>query len=399
MHPAQKIGLLASLYLAQGLPFGFFTQALPVLLREQKVSLKAIGFTTLLALPWALKALWAPIVDRRHWPGVGRRRSWILPLQGLAVVLALAVATLDPDRQLHLVLAAVLLTNFIAATQDIATDGLAVSLLTHAERGLGNGVQVAAYRVGMILGGGALLIAYARIGWGWTFAAMAGLLALASLPVALWREPWSPQKEAVEHKAWETATALLRRPGMPGWLALLVAYKFGEALGGGMIKPMLVDLGLDMEGIGWMYGFAGFTASLVGAMIGGWLTGRMGRRPALLVFGVAQASGIAAWLFPAVGYTSLEALYLATIYDHLVGSLATAALFTAMMDVCDPETGGTDYTLQASVVVLATGLGSGLAGLSAESLGWVGHYVFGTALTLAGAFAVAAAYREPERAA
>ena len=70
---ARKLGLLASLYVCQGLPFGFFTQALPVLLRKQGVSLEAIGLSSLLALPWALKFVWAPLVDRYFWPGVGRR--------------------------------------------------------------------------------------------------------------------------------------------------------------------------------------------------------------------------------------------------------------------------------------------------------------------------------------
>ena len=67
-------------------------------------------------------------------------------------------------------LVAVMLLNLIAATQDIATDGLAVALLAPAERGLANGVQVAGYRVGMIIGGGALLGVYDASGWTRTFA-------------------------------------------------------------------------------------------------------------------------------------------------------------------------------------------------------------------------------------
>ena len=69
----RKLLLLGSLYLAQGLPYGFFTQALPVLPRARGLSLEAIGLSSLLALPWALKFLWAPAVDRQ-----GSRRGWIL---------------------------------------------------------------------------------------------------------------------------------------------------------------------------------------------------------------------------------------------------------------------------------------------------------------------------------
>ena len=82
--------LLALLYFAQGLPSGLIAKALPALLREQGVSLSAIGFTSALALPWALKFLWAPVVDR-----YGTRRQWLLALNGLSLLLMLLVAARD----------------------------------------------------------------------------------------------------------------------------------------------------------------------------------------------------------------------------------------------------------------------------------------------------------------
>ena len=81
MSTSQKLGVLGGLYLSQGLPFGFFTQALPVFLREQGHSLTLVGFSSALAAPWGLKFLWAPLVDRLSRGRWGRRRSWLLPLQ------------------------------------------------------------------------------------------------------------------------------------------------------------------------------------------------------------------------------------------------------------------------------------------------------------------------------
>ncbi len=388
MKTPPKLALLTTLYLSQGLPFGFFTQALPVLLRQQEASLTAIGFSSLLATPWMLKFLWAPAVDRYHWPRLGRRKSWILPAQILAVLLLCGISFLRPEIHLPWILGAVLLANLLAATQDVATDGLAVSLLTHRERGLGNGVQVAGYRLGMVIGGGALLVAFGRLGWSATFGIMAGILAIATLPIALHHEEESAVDPDELPDIGEIVSGILKRPGMGRWLALLVAFKVGEALGGGVVRPMLVDLGLDMEDIGWMLGFAGFLSSLVGALAGGAMTTWLGRRRALVAFGLLQATGVAAYLAPVFGYTSIETLYVVTVYDHLVGSMATAALFTAMMDACDPDQGGTDYTVQASVVVMATGLGATLSGLSADTFGYFWHFVIATALTVAGAAVV-----------
>src|SRR5262249_10870370 len=129
-----KLGLLCALYFSQGLPFGFFTQALPVLLRKQGLSLGEVGLSSLLAMPWALKFAWAPLVDRWFHPGVGRRRSWILPTQLLSASVLVACAARPPGPDLRPLLGAVFAVNLLAATQDIATDGLAVDLLDPEER-------------------------------------------------------------------------------------------------------------------------------------------------------------------------------------------------------------------------------------------------------------------------
>ena len=184
MTRSHKIILLGSLYLAQGLPYGFFTQALPVLLRDAGYSLKAISATSLLFLPWALKFLWAPFVDHR-----GTRKAWLLPLQCAGVAGALLLSRIDLGTGLVVLLVAAFLFNLVAACQDIATDGLAVRILDPRERGLANGIQVGAYRIGMILGGGLLLWVFAKSGWTTMFACMAALLALTVLPVLPLREP------------------------------------------------------------------------------------------------------------------------------------------------------------------------------------------------------------------
>ncbi|MCA9710059.1 MAG: MFS transporter, partial [Myxococcales bacterium] len=100
MRTPAKLGLLATLYFSQGLPFGFFTQALPALMRQQGVSLAAIGLSTLLALPWGLKFLWAPLVDRHAHARAGARRGWLLPLQLLSAAVLVALAHADPARSL-----------------------------------------------------------------------------------------------------------------------------------------------------------------------------------------------------------------------------------------------------------------------------------------------------------
>lgn len=374
---AAKLGLLSSLYLSQGLPYGFFTQALPVMMRQRGRSLPEVSLSYLLLLPWALKFLWGPLVDAH-----GARRSWILGLQAASCLALLWQATVDPARGLVPVMAGFLLMNFLSATQDVPTDALAVDLLDEGERGLGNGVQVAAYRVGMIAGGGPLLVLLARIGWRAAFLAMAALLFLCTGPVALLRERRGARPPGGAGSYRSAMRSFAARPGAGGWLLVVFLFKAGEAMASGMIRTFLVDRGLTLEDIGWMLGTLGSALGLFGALLGGYLAGRLGRLNALALFALLQALSVAGYGLAARLPKSLPAYYALCGLEHLCSGLATAALFTAMMDVSRPETGATDYTVQACVVVVASGLCATLSGFSARALGYPGHFALCTLLCL-----------------
>lgn len=380
-----KLGLLGSLYFSQGLPFGFFTQALPVLLRKAGFSLGEIGLASLLAMPWALKFLWAPMVDRYSIAHVGRRKSWIVPLQLGAVVILATLALSPASSSMTVLMSAVLLLNLVAATQDIATDGLAVDMLEAEERGFANGLQVAGYRVGMIVGGGVLLIFHDRLGASLTFLAMAALTALATLPIIVAREPRRAPRDTGRRSS---TVHFLRRPGAARLLLLIVAYKAGDAFATGMLRPFLADAGLSLADIGWLLGTVGFVAGLLGALAGGALVNRLGRKQALTVFGLLQAVAVAGYAYLAVGTPTLSALYVLCAAEHFAGGMATAALFTCMMDWCSREASATDYTVQASAVVIATGAASAVAGFSAQALGYFGHFCLATVLALVALVAV-----------
>jgi MFS transporter, PAT family, beta-lactamase induction signal transducer AmpG len=388
-----KVILLGSLYLAQGLPYGFFTQALPVLLRKSGMSLPLIGLANLLALPWALKFAWAPLIDRVRAPRVGRRRAVIIPLQLACVAVLGALAFAATPELLWPLCVAVLLVNLFAATQDIATDGLAVEILGPQERGLGNGLQVGAYRIGMIVGGGAMLLVFARAGWLAAFVGLAAILLVSTVPIALFREPPPPTRpEPRERTSVAAIEESLTRPGMWPWIAVLITYKVGEWFATGMLRTFLTDSELDIDDIALMLGLVGFSAAVIGALVGGALTTRLGRHRALVTFGVVQTLAIASLALAAV-MPSLPMFYAVTIAEHAASAMATAALFTAMMDRCRETHAGTDYTVQASIVLIGAGVVSGFSGVSANALGYTAHFVVAAAVSAIAVAIVARAAR------
>jgi PAT family beta-lactamase induction signal transducer AmpG len=372
MRTSRKLLLLGSLYFSQGLPFGFFTQALPVLLRKTGMSLAMIGSTALLALPWMLKFLWAPAVDRYGSLRWGARRGWIIPLQALTVLLMLSLSLLEPGQSMVLLFAGVLMANFFAASQDIATDALAVDLLSEKERGFGNGVQVAGYRVGMIVGGGLLLVVFEQLGWERSFWVIALLLCIASVPIWFHVEPRRPPP--AERPGLGLILRALARPSVRTFIPVLVTYKSADAFGTAMLRPYLVDHDYSLTRIGWVLGTLGFVAGLSGALAGGALASRFDRRRLLGLFACLHAAGLGGYALCASGVGG-EPLLLGTIvFEHFAGGMATAALFTVMMDHTEPDSAATDYTAQACLVLLGNGLFAWPSGLVAERLGYAGHF-------------------------
>ncbi len=387
-----RLGLLLSLYVCQGLPTGVFTQALPAILRQYGVPLTVIGMSGLLAMPWALKFLWAPFVESRFSSRLGQRRSWILPMQGLALLTLLAIALFDPYHLadpdgIAFFFVLMFLVNLFAATQDIATDGLAVRTLSFHERGFGNGVQVAGYRLGLIIGGGLLLYMIGVWDWRLSFLLLALLMVVLTLPVLRFREPAAVMPVQAEQHWLRIFTSFFNRPGLRGWLVVLVTYKAGESLGSAMVKPMLVDMGLDLKQIGLMVSLVGSFATLLGALLGGWLTAVIGRYPAIIGFGALQAIGVASyvllsWTHEPGQPVNLELVYGINALEHFASGMAMAALLTAVMDLSRPEHAGTDFTVQVSILASAGGIFYLGAGFVAEAMGYSGYFLVSGAIAL-----------------
>ncbi|UCZ91526.1 MFS transporter [Gordonia sp. WA4-43] len=380
------LSLLTVLYFAQGLPYGFFSQAVPVILREEGYSLTQISVYGLLFAPWGLKFLWAPYVD-----AYGTRRRWLVSLQLSSAVVALVLATLDLSGSLVWLLIGIAVINLLSATQDIATDGLAVSMLEPRQRGLGNGIQVGAYRIGMIAGGGGLLWLFSFAGWRTLFVVMAVLL--FAVTVGVWflaREPSRPTGDAPPTPSKRVSPGLLltgwslrlRRPGVITFILVVGAFKFGNSMASALVGPFMSDIGLTLGQIALVEGALSSAGALGGAALGGWLAYTYGRRHALLVGGVTQTLSLGLYLVASIGVGGFWLVVTASLAEHILGGAATVAVFTLMMDACQQGYEGSDYTLFACAVVGVQGAAGFAAGIVGDLFGFPA--IFATGLILSG---------------
>lgn len=366
---------LLALYIAQGLPSGLFAHALPVFWREAGIGLAWIGALKLLALPWILKALWAPVIDRSLWEVAPVR--WVFGLQSAAALclIGLGIVGLTPERPwLPLTVAGILLINLLMATQDIITDGLAVRHVPARWRGFANTLQVAGYKVGMLAGGAFLLILANHIDTQTAILLPAGLLILLLALIyhaPILRTPHQLSKSADEpHPSIiDGFIGLIRQPGMLFWLGIVACYKVGDAMGSGMVRPMLTDGGWTSETIG-NFTLTTTLVGLLGAAIGGWLYTKLGGRRSLIWAGIAQALTISAWALVAVKGTGTALVYGVGITEQLADGASTVVLFAMMMNLCRQQWAGTDFTVQASIQVVFAGLFGLTGGVLADNFGY-----------------------------
>jgi MFS transporter, PAT family, beta-lactamase induction signal transducer AmpG len=365
------LAALACLYLAQGIPFGFATEYLPVVLREQRYSYSAIAALSWLQLPWQLKIFWAKAADH---PRLRARTRFVILAMQLALTLVVAAFAGRPLREAPVywfVLTAI--AAAIAATQDVFVDAFAVRVLRPEERGFGNSAQVAGYRAGMLIGGAALLTFVGTLGEGTTLLVCAGFVLVASLGAFVSSE--AAVTERAESPAKPTPLVpfirqLFRREAV-AVIVLAATYKLGLHMASSLLKPMAVDYHWTKEQIGIAVVTFGTGGALVGSVTGGVVHRVLKEKRALFFAGVLQALVC----LPLIAVDRMHApLGLTTAvfaFEHFASGLGTTVLFAALMSATRPSDAGLHYTVLTSANALAIGvgglLGAGIADLQGKS--------------------------------
>lgn len=143
---------------ASGIPLALTGQAMQAWLTQEGLDLATIGFLGLVAMPYALKFLWAPLLDRFEPPWLGRRRGWLICFQLLLALVLFQIAQVSPSQQPVLFACLAVAISFLSASQDIMFDAWRTDVLPQAERGLGSSLMVASYRAAMVMSGGVAFI-------------------------------------------------------------------------------------------------------------------------------------------------------------------------------------------------------------------------------------------------
>jgi PAT family beta-lactamase induction signal transducer AmpG len=396
----RRLQLLALLSVSSGMPLGWVFNTFQYFLVDLGVSRAAIGFLSGVSLPWTLKFLWAPLIDRFPLPFLGRRRGWMVATQlALAAVFggmaAFALKALDakaagtPMANAGLVMGLFAFTvAFFSATQDIAYDAYAVEFLRPEEHGPAPGLRSAYYQLGMLLAGAAAVSASDALGWPTVFV-LIGVCFVACVPLVLAspepEQPPSPPRSLAVAVV-EPFRSYFRRSDAWAIAAFLILYKVGDNMAGTMVNPFLKDLcftnaeaGISVKGIG-------VVATIVGGLAAAGLILRIGLGRALWVLGVAQALMNLLYAAAAVSrHGPLDAAqcagapldqatrvwaYVAIAGEYTAKAMASTAQGALLLRICDRQNAMTQFALLSSLFALGRWVAGLPSGVMVEQLGY-----------------------------
>jgi PAT family beta-lactamase induction signal transducer AmpG len=390
VYAQRKMLALLLLGFSSGLPAVLVGAALQAWLTGAGIDVKTIGYASLIALPYAAKPLWAPLVDRFALPFAGRRRGWLFTTQ-LALAAALWwLSRQDPGAALGAFVAAAIGVAVASATHDIVVDAYRADILAEREAGAGVAGYVLGFRVAMVLAGWLPLALSATAEWGVVYQVMTTFIGIGLLGTLIAPEPPAPADPP--RGAYGVLVmpfiAFVRRRGALGTAAVLafaVLYKLGDQLLGNLTTTFLLrELGFDPKVLGGVQGGIGLAATVLGAVVGGAVLARIGIDRSLWIFGVLQAgSNLGYWLLAQVG-RRYDWLVGTIATENFCGGLATAAFLGFLLRQCDARFSATQFALLSGLMTLGRTLLASPAGALVERVGWSHFFLISIAAALPG---------------
>lgn len=363
------------LYIAQSIPSSFFATALQVMMREANYSLATIGLLQLVKLPWVVKFLWSPLVDRHCLTGRDFRRCIVISEIVYAIFIILA-GHLNVTDNLYLIIFMVMLSLVASATQDIATDALAILMHTGRDKSMVNSMQSMGSFGGALIGSGVLLLVLHQFGWHMVTPFLGVFVLLMLIPLLRRKDLNIAQKDVRQRARLTDFASFFVQRGIWRQIGFLLLY-YASIIGIlSMMRPWLVDLGYSMKEIGVMSGIIGTSSAFCASFGAGFIVRRIGIFTARILFACFILLTTLYFLgLVMLGTPTTAMLYGGIVLMWMSYGMATIVVYTSAMECVRPGREGTDFTVQTVLTHLSGIIMAGLSGAVADHFGYYGLFL------------------------
>jgi len=385
-----RMMLLAAIGFSAGLPLMLTSRTLRLWARDEGVDLATVGLFSLVTLPYTIKFLWAPVMDRFVPPLLGRRRGWLLATQ---ILLAAAIAALgltgpssDYANLNAFALFAVLVALF-SSSQDIVADAYRTDVLEPREFGAGASVYVTGYRVALLCTGAGAVYLAASVSWQSVFFISAALMAMCTLATLAAPNPHidappatftdavvEPVRELFQRNGWRIALVLL----------FIVLFKVPDYMAMAMTDALLLGIGFTKEQIAFWGLGVGTAATIPGVIVGGIIASRIGLARSLIIFGIAQAVSNAGYLALTKSGPNETVMIIVIGIEYFCGGLVAAGFVAFLMSQCNHKFSATQYALLSGLMGFSASMSGAPTGFIVEQTSYAAFFVITIVAALPG---------------
>lgn len=370
------------LYLAQAISLYFCTFGLPTILRSEGVSLEKIGLFSILLLPWVIKFLWAPYVDRLYIKKIGRRKSWFIVMQFLTISLFLIFSIYTPKDYSNYIFLFAFLLSSIAATQDIAIDGFSIEQTKAKSLQWSNFCRVIGTTLGSMIGGASLIALYKILGWHQITLYMTLISLCICAYMFLINE--NHQNEEYRHHI-PSLKSFFSRKETRILLLMCLSYRACEGLVMGMQSSFLVDSHIPLTTIGIVMGTGSALIGVCGAAVISYLFNFYKETILLTILAVIRG-----FCYFSLGFISFYGIdNQIFIFGIVLLNMASRlmemiVLYTIFMKFSSKDQAGTDFTVLVCAELLIYILGMSLSGFLAANIGYSMLFTLGGIISIPG---------------
>ncbi|MEN6617541.1 MAG: MFS transporter [Syntrophorhabdus sp.] len=379
--------IMVILGFASGLPLPLTSGTLQAWMTTAGIDIKMIGIFSIVGLPYTLKFLWSPFMDRFVPPFLGRRRGWIVCTQIALLVGIAAMAFLSPTAMPLALGVMALLVAFFSASQDIVVDAYRTDVLPKNERGIGVGVFIFGYRIAFLVAGAVALMLADKIGWQKTYLFMATLMILGMLGSLAGKEPDDkvvPPRN-MQEAVWGPLKDFFTRKSAIVILLFIILYKLGDAYAGALTTAFLIrGVHFSLSELAIINKLIGIVATIVGALFGGTLMVKMGLFRSLWYFGILQTVSNFSFMILALIGKSYVAAIVAVAFENITGGMGSTAFVAFVMALCNKRFTATQFALLSSLAVLGRVVISPTSGYIVSYVGWANFFLLTVIAALPG---------------
>ena len=370
------------LYLARAIPATFLMTALQVTMRQHHIGLATIGLLSLTRLPWSLKFIWTPLIDR-HCVTVGDFKKLLISTEVVFALAIIIVGLLDVSNNLMLIIALVLLSTFCASIQNVTNDTLAVNAFHRGDHSAVTSMKSMGRYVGRMLGGGFFIIILHQYGWHIVVPLLGFLAILLVLPIILDKHIVIADRRKSKNPAGikDLYRFFTRRDALPQIIFLMLFFIGFDGIMS-MFKPWMVDMGYNMKEIGLYNGVIGTSVAFVMAAFAGWWVKRAGLKTAQRIVSVFAITVPAYFLFLTYVTPTLTLIMIGIVLMRATEASAAVTVYSTSMDYVRSGREGTDFTIQVVLVHISGSIITIIAGGIGQWLDYRGLCIIELALSL-----------------